>query len=295
MKGGQFQFDEIVMTAPLGWLQKHQDAFVPAIPERLTKAINSIGYGCLEKVYITFPRAFWQDRFGPSAKLSGINQQEMNSKDETKSNDDPKEEFAGFIQWLSPNYSKDNPKKWGQEVVNLASLPKSCAHPTLLFYIFGDQSKTLSAKLAKIPDTVERKRYLEEFYKPYYSLLSNYSPDNSDCHPSSIYATDWLSDDLAGNGSYSNFQIGLKEGHGDIIAMREGLPDRGVWFAGEHTAPFVAMGTVTGAYWSGEAVGKRIAEAYGFNEDISYSKAGIGAEKQKEVNVRGFGDQGLEA
>jgi hypothetical protein len=44
--------------------------------------------------------------------------------------------------------------------------------------------------------------------------------------------------------------------------MREGLPSRGLWFAGEHTAPFVALGTVTGAYWSGESVGQRIAKAY---------------------------------
>ncbi len=51
----------------------------------------------------------------------------------------------------------------------------------------------------------------------------------------------------------------------DIEALREGCPERGIWFAGEHTAPFVALGTVTGAYWSGEAVAKRVAEAYGFS------------------------------
>lgn len=70
-------------------------------------------------------------------------------------------------------------------------------------------------------------------------------------------------DPLAGNGSYSNFQTGLVEGDKDIEIMREGLPGRGLWFAGEHTAPFVALATVTGAYWSGEGVAKRIADAYG--------------------------------
>lgn len=43
----------------------------------------------------------------------------------------------------------------------------------------------------------------------------------------------------------------------------DGMSDRGVWFAGEHTAPFVALGTVTGAWWSGEGVAGRIAAAYG--------------------------------
>lgn len=55
----------------------------------------------------------------------------------------------------------------------------------------------------------------------------------------------------------------------DIEALRQGCPERGIWFAGEHTAPFVALGTVTGAYWSGEAVANRILAAYGLasNED----------------------------
>lgn len=41
------------------------------------------------------------------------------------------------------------------------------------------------------------------------------------------------------------------------------MPERGIWLAGEHTAPFVALGTVTGAYWAGEGVAKRIVRAYG--------------------------------
>lgn len=49
----------------------------------------------------------------------------------------------------------------------------------------------------------------------------------------------------------------------DIEALREGWPEGGVWFAGEHTAPFVALGTVTGAWWSGEGVGRRVVGAYG--------------------------------
>ena len=53
----------------------------------------------------------------------------------------------------------------------------------------------------------------------------------------------------------------------DIEALREGMPEQGIWFAGEHTAPFVALGTVTGAWWSGEGVGKRIAGLYGLGDE----------------------------
>lgn len=40
-------FDEVVMTAPLGWLKGNQDAFVPSLPSRLVQAIKSISYGHL--------------------------------------------------------------------------------------------------------------------------------------------------------------------------------------------------------------------------------------------------------
>lgn len=49
----------------------------------------------------------------------------------------------------------------------------------------------------------------------------------------------------------------------DIRALRTGVPEKGVWLAGEHTAPFVALGTLTGACWSGESVGMRILAANG--------------------------------
>lgn len=47
------------------------------------------------------------------------------------------------------------------------------------------------------------------------------------------------------------------------MAMRHGVPEEGLWMAGEHTATFVALGTVTGAYWSGEDVARRVAEGHG--------------------------------
>ena len=48
--GNTLEFDAVVVTSPLGWLKKHVDAFEPALPPRLYQAIQSIEYGCLEKV-----------------------------------------------------------------------------------------------------------------------------------------------------------------------------------------------------------------------------------------------------
>ncbi len=46
----QETFDEVVMTAPLGWLKTNLDAFEPALPQRLQEGIGAIGYGHLDKV-----------------------------------------------------------------------------------------------------------------------------------------------------------------------------------------------------------------------------------------------------
>ncbi|KAG5928250.1 hypothetical protein E4U42_000970 [Claviceps africana] len=235
--GETLSCDEAVVTTPLGWLKRNPSAFLPALPPRLTQAINSISYGCLEKVYISFPHAFW---------LQPLHGQQV----------------SGFIEWLVPKYAADsNPRQWHQEAVELASLEGSNAHPTLLFYTFGEQSAHVTSTLSRLMSQEAKTAFLNRFFHPYYSRLPNYRADSSDCQPLEFVATDWSNDEFAGHGSYCNFQIGLEHGDEDIETMRKGLPDQRLWFAGEHTAPFLALGTATGAYWSGEMVGKRIVEA----------------------------------
>jgi len=47
--GGIELFDEVVVTTPLGWLKRNQNAFEPALPKRISEAINELGYGNLDK------------------------------------------------------------------------------------------------------------------------------------------------------------------------------------------------------------------------------------------------------
>lgn len=79
--------------------------------------------------------------------------------------------------------------------------------------------------------------------------------------PKRFLATEWCNDDLAGNGSYSNFQVGMTDAARDVEAIRYGMPEQHIYFAGEHTAPFDGLGTVAGAYTSGEKVATRIIES----------------------------------
>ena len=182
------------------------------------------------------------------------------------------------MQWMSPHYAPGNSQRWDQEGMNLAALPSSCAHPTLLFYVFGPCALHIASIAASTPPS-ELTMTLSKFFEPYYSRLPNYDAESSKCQPVEALATAWANDEFAGHGSYCNFPIGLEEGDKDVETLREGVPVRGLWFAGEHTAPFVALGTVTGAWWSGEGVAKRICQVYGMdkeNEESREDASGIG-------------------
>ena len=43
-------FDEVVVTAPLGWLKRNKHIFDPPLPARLEAGIDGISVGHLEKV-----------------------------------------------------------------------------------------------------------------------------------------------------------------------------------------------------------------------------------------------------
>ena len=60
--GKLFEFDGVVLTMPLGWLKRNPQAFIPPLPAPLSRAVQNIGYGCLEKV--SHPSWCSQQHFG---------------------------------------------------------------------------------------------------------------------------------------------------------------------------------------------------------------------------------------
>ena len=254
------EFDEVVVTTPLGWLKRNQKVFQPTLPDRLSKAIGSIGYGTLDKVYVKFPSAFWDL---PTSETNETLSEDPDSSTSKSNGVRPLQLGACFTHWLSPTYADaSNPGRWDQEAMNLAAIPASHAHSTLLFYLHGDCSVHIAKIVANAHSESQRDADLLAFFKPYYSLLPNFDDAVSACQPTAVLATAWANDKYAGYGSYSNFQVGLENGAEDIEVMRHGLPERNVWLAGEHTAPIEFLATTTGAYLSGEAVAKRIVEKH---------------------------------
>lgn len=255
---GSFEFDEVIVTVPLGCLKMGNLRFVPELPLSMVRAITEASYSRLEKVFIAFPVAFWE-RLSPATS---------NTEDATR---EPR--CAVFTHFLRPAYVPEEQRSWMLDMITLSSHAVFGAHaqPVLLFNLWGASAAHMTSAIAALtPSSEDYYKVIDTLFRPFYSRLPEYRENHRDCVPSAVLATNWQDDDFAGKGSYTNFKTchdgrGMDDGpmiDDGVRAMRNGVPERGIWFAGEHTAPFVALGTSTGAYWSGEAAATKIINAY---------------------------------
>lgn len=57
---GEYRADIAIVTVPIGVLKSGKIEFSPALPERKQGAIDRLGSGVLNKLYLRFPYAFWE-------------------------------------------------------------------------------------------------------------------------------------------------------------------------------------------------------------------------------------------
>ena len=244
-------FDDVVVTAPLGWLKRSENVFSPPLSPDLSSAIRSLGYGNLDRVFVKFPKAFWND---DSVKDGYHRGSIVNSQDPA---------FPVESLFLRPEYADDtNPARWRQEIISFSGLPEPFSQPVVMFFVYGQWGRHI-AGLVRGMEQESREYYqiLEANFQPYYSKLHNYDPASPSCKPVGFMSTDWQNDRLAGFGSFTYLPIDSGDCFRHFEVLREGAgEERGIWFAGEHTSPAGGLGTVTGAYWSGEEVAKRLVQ-----------------------------------
>lgn len=307
--GVEEEFDEVVCTFPLGVLKRAKGMFRPELPERMREAIGNIGYGALEKVYVRFERAWWlEDERQKTPELKNGNKSAEMKDDGNVMEDGKGAQYPWISDFVNPEYHTDlkakESKTWNMGVVSLAHLPGDACQPTLLFYMHGDCGKNLTGMLEGLErGSEEYVEVIKGFAEPYYSKIEGWDAEKEDCQIRDCYATGWQRDRFAGYGGYSCFEVGLEKGDEDIECMRDGggLSSRGkgLWFAGEHTAPFAAMGTTTGAYWSGERVARGIGQMYGLDipvDEFSFEegmkevrkKNGSGEKEKSEIASNGM-------
>jgi monoamine oxidase len=64
---GVFTAPKVIVTIPLGVLKTNAVTFTPSLPSAHNTAINRIGMGVLNKLYLLFPKVFWE----PQKQLLG--------------------------------------------------------------------------------------------------------------------------------------------------------------------------------------------------------------------------------
>ena len=243
-------FDDVVVTAPLGWLKRNERVFSPPLASTISTAISSLGYENLDKVFIKFPEPFW------NAEVSKVN-----GFDGRSAGKDQNLAFPIESLFLRPEYVADtNPAKWRQEIISFSGLPEPFSQPVIMFFAYGQWGRHITGLVRGMAqDSDEYYRTLDENFRPYYSKLPHYDPTLHKFKPLEFLSTDWQGDKFAGFGSFTNLPTGSGDGCQHFEALREGMGEsRGISFAGEHRSSPGGLGTVTGAYWSGEEVAKRI-------------------------------------
>ncbi len=103
-----FKADAAVVTVPLGVLQSGSVAFSPKLPETKTKAMEGLGMGLLNKVFLKFPEPFWDDKHS-----------------------------IGYIG----DYANDTPLGRYPITFNLAAMPDK--RPILMVFAHGDFGRSL--------------------------------------------------------------------------------------------------------------------------------------------------------
>lgn len=70
--GVQHLAEHVIVTVPLGVLKAGAIAFTPALPARHERAINRLGMGLLDKLYLEFDEPFWREATGASLFLGRV-------------------------------------------------------------------------------------------------------------------------------------------------------------------------------------------------------------------------------
>ena len=55
----EFLADQVIVTLPVGVLKKGNVKFIPPLPENKQQAVDVIGFGLLDKLFLKFPHVFW--------------------------------------------------------------------------------------------------------------------------------------------------------------------------------------------------------------------------------------------
>ncbi|SCO26786.1 uncharacterized protein FFM5_15055 [Fusarium fujikuroi] len=216
---GNFTAREVVCTMPLGVLKDtaKTEMFTPSLPADKQEAIESLGFGTLDKVFAVYSKPWWNDEPYRSIITSGF------IRGDTQSDDDMPDSFLGFTSELSGiSISSDGsvtPDVYRLPVMNLDSLT---GQPVLCAFVSCNTSITVEEK--------EDEDVGQIFHRALTQWFGVEPPEIE-----SVHVTRW-GQDAYSKGSYSHMITGVSEiRHRELLQVPMINEDGGVLrFAGEH-------------------------------------------------------------
>lgn len=67
--GECFSTSQVIVTVPLGVLKKHHIQFFPELSQKKTQAINDLGFGTFNKLFVSFDQSFWKSTHDQSKNM----------------------------------------------------------------------------------------------------------------------------------------------------------------------------------------------------------------------------------
>ncbi|KAF7196901.1 putative polyamine oxidase 5 [Pseudocercospora fuligena] len=258
---GAYTASEVVCTLPLGVLQSHLQAtspeakakpfFQPDLPSDKQTAIQSLGFGTLDKILLVYDRPWWNDEPYTSIFKKGLVSRPFGPEDQVDSQSKAApDSLMGFTDELAGiEIHQDGTATPGLRVLSLVNLDSLTGKPVLSAFVSCANAVEVEAMSdAQAGGIVHRALT---------SWLGCEPPP-----PDAIHVTRWASDEFS-LGSYSHMITGLSEtkhrvAFQDPIRNREGGVLR---FAGEHTSRN-HFATVHGALLSGRREADAIVSAH---------------------------------
>lgn len=242
--GRAFAGEHVIVTAPLGCLQSGDIQFDPPLPFWKSSAINSIGFGLLNKVVLRFETPFWD-----TTEAASDSKETMKSRGNPRTSEDPgrngqarsnhTEHVPGGADYIGRVSSAHG------DFYMFLSLLRCVGAPVLVALTAGSVAESIEAMSDK--EVVDKAMHALQKMFPGRGLV----PDA----PMAYAVSRWQSDPFS-RGSYSYAKVGTTPKDFESMSRPVGST---VLFAGEATNR-QHPATVHGAYISGVREAKRVVE-----------------------------------
>ncbi|ROV93805.1 hypothetical protein VMCG_08792 [Cytospora schulzeri] len=262
--GTRYTAGQVICTLPLGVLQHHiQDTasagtpeppalFHPPLPSDKREAIQSLGFGTLDKVMLVYTTPWWTEDPYISIFKKGLVRQPFATDDEPSSSssstneDDPRlpsDTFIGFTDELPGiqihQDGTSSSSSSGPRLLSIINLHNLTGYPVLSAFVS-------CANAADMIESMTDEQAGGVIHRALTEWLGREPP-----RPDAVHVTRWAQDEFS-RGSYSHMVTGLSEARHrecfqEPVVNSEGAVLR---FAGEHTSRD-HFATVHGALLSG--------------------------------------------